>query len=451
MNGDIIEPNRGTSIDTLRAPMQASGAMVKAEGDRAIAEVQAAMTIAKRFPRDEQIAWNKIKRACQRVGLAEAALYEYTKGGSEVSGPSIRLAEELARDWGNIAFGWKILNQDDDMSEVRAEAWDLETNVPAYIVFTVRHEFKAKGQIKKVIDPREIYELVANQASRRLRACIMRVIPGDVQDMAVAECEKTLKDGGGKPLADRIRDMLTAFSNDHGITKEMIEKRVGKKAEAISETELVQLRRIYVSLRDGMAKVDQFFDPNVGAPPQGGASAGATSAEDLKKPVAPKDSAATPASAGTAQPAQERPAAPAQAAGATKVDAPKTMRVANRQGQILTELSYTPKLGEVLDIGGFPYRVIEITDFVLVKPGELLEKRPEQKAAEAGEATPLELQTVINEVMSAETVDDIKEAGALIDKLPEKDRAAAKAMLNSKEAQIKGGKATARKRSGSLE
>lgn len=251
-----------TSIEQVRTQanvQQHAGSM--AEIERAVQEVQAALVIAKRFPRDEQASYARIIKACKRPSLAEVALYEYTKGGSEVSGPSIRLAEELARDWGNIAFGWRVLYQDDEKSEVRVEAWDLETNVPSFTVFTVPHYIRTKNGSKYLSDPRDIYEHIANQASRRLRSCILRVIPGDVQDAAVEQCERTLREGGGKPLADRVRDMLVAFEHDHNVTKAMIEKRLGHKAEAISETELVQLRRIYVSLRDGIAKVEQFFQP----------------------------------------------------------------------------------------------------------------------------------------------------------------------------------------------
>ena len=42
-------------------------------------EVQAAMVIAKKFPRDEVDAYNRIMRACQRRKLAESAMYEYPR------------------------------------------------------------------------------------------------------------------------------------------------------------------------------------------------------------------------------------------------------------------------------------------------------------------------------------------------------------------------------------
>lgn len=63
-------------------------------------EVQAAMVIAKKFPRDEVQSFNRIMRACQRKTLAEQAMYEYPRGGTKVTGPSIRLAEAMAPELG---------------------------------------------------------------------------------------------------------------------------------------------------------------------------------------------------------------------------------------------------------------------------------------------------------------------------------------------------------------
>src|SRR5690349_331414 len=80
----------------------AQGALTSIAADKAVAEVQAMLTIAKRFPRDEARAYQKVQTACQRPMLAEAARYTYNRGGSEITGPSIRLAEAIAQLWGNI-------------------------------------------------------------------------------------------------------------------------------------------------------------------------------------------------------------------------------------------------------------------------------------------------------------------------------------------------------------
>lgn len=225
---------------------------------RASQEVQAAMVIAKKFPRDEAAAYNRIMRACKRPSLAEVACYAYPRGGTTVTGPSIRMAECLAQNWGNVDFGVVELSQDFGESQVMAYAWDLETNTRQTKIFTVKHQRKAQGQIKTLDDPRDIYEMVANQGARRVRACILGVIPGDIVEAAVVECEKTLKEGSKEPLADRARKMVSAFS-EMGVTQGMLEQRIGHKIDAVSEQEMVNLRRIYTSLKDGAAKREDFF------------------------------------------------------------------------------------------------------------------------------------------------------------------------------------------------
>lgn len=222
-------------------------------------EVQAAMVVAKRFPRDEIEAFNRIMRACQRKTLAEQSMYEYPRGGQKVTGPSIRLAEALAQNWGNIDYGIVELEQRDGESQVMAYAWDLETNTRQTKIFSVPHIRTTKKEGNKPLtDPRDIYEMVANQGARRLRACILGVIPGDVIDSALEECERTMKTNNKEPLIDRVRDMIRAFE-PYGVTQEMIEETIGCKSEAFSENDLVRLRKIGKSLKDGMSSKEDYF------------------------------------------------------------------------------------------------------------------------------------------------------------------------------------------------
>jgi len=225
---------------------------------RVAQEVQAQMVVAKKFPRNEAVSFDKIMRACKRKGLAEQSMYAYPKGGTLVQGASIRLAEELARDWGNIDFGIVELEQKRGESVMMAYCWDLETNVRQTKVFTVPHKRYTKKGAYPLTDPREIYEMTANQGARRLRACILGVIPGDVVEAAVEECKKTLAGNNQEPLTDRVRKMVAAFSQ-MGVTVEQIEKRLGHKLDATTEIELVNLRSIYTSIKDNMADIRDFF------------------------------------------------------------------------------------------------------------------------------------------------------------------------------------------------
>lgn len=246
-------------VSLMETTNQSDGA-VAVEQSRAIQEVQGAIVMAKKFPRNETASFNKIMEACKRKNLAECAMYSYPRGTTKVTGVSIRLAETLAKYWGNIQFGIVELSQQNGASEVLAYAWDLETNTRQIKQFTVKHSrYSKKDGITKLTDPRDIYEMTANQGARRLRACILGVMPSDVIESAVEECEKTLRGNNKEPLIDRVRACVAKFA-EISVTQEMIEKRFNHKIEAIDVHELVALGKIFNSIRDNMAKIEDFFE-----------------------------------------------------------------------------------------------------------------------------------------------------------------------------------------------
>lgn len=223
-------------------------------------EVQAAMVIAKKFPRNEFESFNRIVKACQRKGLAEKSMYEYKRGDTRVTGPSIRLAEAMAQNWGNIDYGIIELEQKTGESQVMAYAWDLETNTRQTKIFSVPHMRATKKGNYALTDPRDIYELVANQGARRLRACILGVIPGDVIESAVDQCEKTLAGENKEPLEDTVRAVSSTFEEEYGVTIPMLEKFIGCKIESFTMQNLIRLKKVYLSLKDGMAKREDYFE-----------------------------------------------------------------------------------------------------------------------------------------------------------------------------------------------
>lgn len=257
MNQEYIPPANSFNGEYL--PAQQKEVATEMAIARQAQEVQAAMIVAKRFPRDEYEAYNRIMKSCERLSLAERSEYSYPRGGEKVSGPTIRLAEVLARNWGNIDFGIMELEQRAGESTMMAYAWDLETNTRQTRIFQVKHERKAKGKINQLDDPRDIYELTANQGARRVRACILGIIPGDVVEAAINKCHDTLAKGGGATLEDKIRQMISVFDK-RGVTKEMLEKYIGCPAENFTSDNLRDLLSIFNAIRDGVSKREDYFD-----------------------------------------------------------------------------------------------------------------------------------------------------------------------------------------------
>lgn len=265
MSNEII--TTPTEPNPFHVPANAPGINVGAvtiESSRAVAEAQGKLVIAKQFPRNEQLAYAKAMEACKRKSLAEKAMYSYPRSGSTISGPSIRLAEELARCWGNIDFGIKELSQKDGESEMQAYCWDMETNTMSSQTFVVAHvRDTRKGQVK-LTEQRDIYENNANMAGRRLRARILAVLPPDLVEAAVNECKKTLAGNNDTPLIDRINNMVVAFKK-FGVKIDTIEKRLNRKIDTMTAEDISEYIGIYNSLKDGNSSVSDWFDIKLNA------------------------------------------------------------------------------------------------------------------------------------------------------------------------------------------
>lgn len=244
-------------------PSQSYGSQ---EGN-ALAEIKGKMYLARQFPRDTELAMQRTLQECQQKTLAEAAQYEYKRGDAVVRGPSIRLVEVLARNWGNVAYGVREVEATTDGTLVEAYAWDLETNVSDNKVFTVKNERSTKAGTYKLKDSRDVYENMANNAARRKRACILSVLPGWYVDAAVEECDKTLKKnltGGGKVSLEEIRMQLAQAFAVLDVTPEMIGEKIGRDIDHLTENDIVQLRRLYTTIKDGFVKPQDVFNMGSG-------------------------------------------------------------------------------------------------------------------------------------------------------------------------------------------
>jgi hypothetical protein len=239
--------------------VQQEKSLMDVEVAKGIAQIQGAMAIAKKFPRDEMLAMSKIKQSAQRRRLAEAAEYEYKKGGSLVSGPSIRAAEAIKQAWGNILSGVTEVKRDTLRGEstMLAYAGDLESNNWKFIEFTVPHTRDKTGGQEALKSSRDVYERTMSDGARRERNAILALIPGDVTESFLEECNATLS-RSDTPIQERIVAMLKAMEQA-GVTRAMIENTFGCKAEALTERQLAQLRRIFQSLKDGFGAVGDYF------------------------------------------------------------------------------------------------------------------------------------------------------------------------------------------------
>ncbi len=292
MNEVVANPFGARTVGT------ASSSTAVSLQSREVAEIQTKYLMAQRFPRDMIAVTDAILNAFTRPSLAEQAEYEYARGGQAVTGPTIRTAEAMAQQYQNIDFGFREVGRglhDDGVpySDVEAYAIDLQNRSRRAVTFVVRHwrDTKKGGYVLK--DERDINELVSNQAQRRVRSCILAIIPGDITEAAMKQVAVTLS-ANADTTPDGIAKMVKAFAK-FDVTPAQIEKRIQRRLEAIQPAQVISLLKVFNSLKDGMSTVEDWFEPvdaAAGAP----VAAKTTSVKDLKDKAkaAPAPAAAAP-------------------------------------------------------------------------------------------------------------------------------------------------------------
>lgn len=258
MNNSLVKP-----ASTVASVIDQSGVVnapiTAAITAKSLAEVQGKVFMAKQFPREMDKVMAKIQSSCERPSLAAVAEYEYTKGGATINGPSIKLLETIAQCYGNIHSTWKEISRDNEAhkSICVAEAWDLENNVSSTLEFEVSHYRDVKSGKTLVTSERDLYELIASNAARRLRKCIENVVPRDIVDQAREWCDATLT--AKTDIQKGIDKAIDFFKETYGITLKQIEMYFGMGRQGFTKNTYIKLQKLFTSFRDGVSDPSEVF------------------------------------------------------------------------------------------------------------------------------------------------------------------------------------------------
>lgn len=231
-------------------------------------ELKAGVVMAKKFPRNEFACYTKLLKSCERPAFAASSTYNFPRGGKAIEGPSVDLAREAARCWGNIRYGLRIVAENDESIHIQGAAFDLETNN----LVTAEDKFKKLIQRKDKQtgltewtkpDERDLRELVNRRGAILVRNALLQLLPPDVIDDAVAKAKVTVRAAAsGELKQDRqktVRSLLAAFEQV-GVNQEMLAAKLGHDLEIVNEEEIAELRGIYKSLVDGNSRRQEHFD-----------------------------------------------------------------------------------------------------------------------------------------------------------------------------------------------
>lgn len=282
-------------------PASLNAGSIAVETERAIAEAQGQLTLAKRFPRNLTQSHSELMEACAMPAFASTAFYTVPNRGT---GPSIRFAEEVARVYGNFEYGHRELSREAGKSEVEVYAWDKEKNNYSKRQLTVMHVVDTKSGPKKLTDQADIDNKIANVASKQIRGRILALMPKWLVQDAIELCKATLAGTSSEPVSVRVRKMAQAFGR-FGINQGHLETYLGHKVEDTTLDELVDLMGVFNALKEG-AKPSEYF----GVKEEVEAPKGAAALDKL--PAAEKVSDKQPEKAAAKPKADKKPAPVAQ-------------------------------------------------------------------------------------------------------------------------------------------
>ncbi len=239
------EPRRADQL-----PMSALASQIKAE-------IDAAVTTAKMFPRSLTTFLQRAESmACVSVEVAEACEYTLPRkkqNGEKIQGPTVRLAEIVASQYGNLRIGSRITEINQTEVVAQGVAHDLETNV----MWTAEVRRSIVGRNGRY--SQDMIVMTCNAASAvASRNAVFKAIPMAIVG-PIAEKAKQVALGTAETLKTR-RDKLLGWFTAKGIGKDRIFAGLEVNGEEdINLEKFQELNGLWNSVREGEVTAEEAF------------------------------------------------------------------------------------------------------------------------------------------------------------------------------------------------
>lgn len=248
------DPDTGELPATTAPAQSLVGQLVKAEIDQQIATAHA-------YPRSvSRVVKNVLSLVTISPAAAEECGYALPRGKKPILGPSIRLAEIVASQWGNCRIGARVVHVDRFEKYVEAEGvfHDLETNT-ATTARVRRRIVDSQGRLFND----DMIVVTGNAAcSIAKRNAILAGVPKAVWNEAYEAAMKTVK-GEVKTLPERRGAAFKAFAA-FGVKPEQIFAALEVTGEEdIGLEEIATLIAMHKAIKEGDQKVEDYF-PDMG-------------------------------------------------------------------------------------------------------------------------------------------------------------------------------------------
>jgi hypothetical protein len=229
------------------------------------AEIDQQVSTAKAFPRSlKESLDSALSMATLTEDIAESCSYSMPRGGKNLEGPSVRLAEIVCSAYGNIRYGARVIENDGKTVTAQGICHDLEKNTCATVEVKksiLQHE-KVNGQrTGRMIPMQEDMQVVIGNAACAIafRNAVFKVIPAAIVS-SIYEQAKQVAKGTLATLITR-RDKAVQWFNENGIKNEQICSALSiKKIEDIDLDKLAVLSGMRAAVKNGESTIKELFE-----------------------------------------------------------------------------------------------------------------------------------------------------------------------------------------------
>ena len=226
------------------------------------AEIDTQIATAHAFPRKIALFQKKaLDMLLLNVETAEECFYvlerKDKKSGQvkKIEGPSIRLAEIVMAAYGNMRAGRRVAGEDEDFITGQGICHDLENNT-AITVEVQRRITNSSGYRYSA----DMIGVTANAASAiAVRNAIFFIVPKALWLPLYRKAREAAR--GEEKTLDVRRTALMTWAKSQGVSEELVCRKLGVPGvQDIGLDELVELRGIYNTIRDGEQSVVEAFE-----------------------------------------------------------------------------------------------------------------------------------------------------------------------------------------------
>lgn len=221
------------------------------------AEIDIQISTAKAFPRSLKTFLDRaMSMATLSEDIAAACSYTLPRGGKNLEGPTVRLAEIVCSSYGNIRAGARVIENDGKTVTAQGICHDLETNN----CVTVEVKRKITDRNGKTFS--EDMQVVTGNAACAIayRNAVFKVVPSalcqDVYDKA-----KEVSKGTAETLVVRRNKAIEYFKSLGVNDKQICNVLEVKKIEDIDLEKLSILTGIKQAIKNGDTTAKEVFDP----------------------------------------------------------------------------------------------------------------------------------------------------------------------------------------------